>query len=84
MTPKLAVAVNLAQLVALASHSKFSLQNQTKKKINDSWSKCLSQSLYAYYEIHDSILAAQLPKELITGRSCVHERVGYYCGCVAH
>lgn len=32
MTPKLAVAVNLAQLVALASHSKFSLQNQTKKK----------------------------------------------------
>lgn len=28
ITPKLAVAVNFAQLVALASHSKFSLQNQ--------------------------------------------------------
>lgn len=31
MTPRLAVAVNFAQLVALASHSKFSLQGQIKE-----------------------------------------------------
>lgn len=41
MTPRLAVAVNLAQLVALASHSKFSLQNKKKQQqmtlgVNDS------------------------------------------------
>ena len=34
MTPRLAVAVNFAQLVALASHSKFSLGNGNKKSIN--------------------------------------------------
>ena len=34
MTPRLAVAVNFAQLVALASHSKFSLESSNKKQYN--------------------------------------------------
>lgn len=33
ITPKLAVAVNLAQLVALASHSKLSLEDKNRKVI---------------------------------------------------
>ena len=30
------------------------------------------------------VQARQLPEELVTCCSCVHERIGYYCGCVAH
>lgn len=36
MTPRLAVAVNFAQFVALASHSRFSLQKQTKPLVKQS------------------------------------------------
>lgn len=75
MTPRLAVAVNFAQLVALASHSKFSLQGQTNT---------LRNILQVTFRHPFLFWQAQLPEELITCGSCMHERVGYYCGCVAH
>lgn len=44
----------------------------------------VSLHLGAINEIFVSVLPAQLPEELVTCGSRVHERVGYYCGCVAH
>lgn len=75
MTPRLAVAVNFAQFVALASHSKFSLQSQENKSVTQ-------QFIDAGYQIQ--VTQDELPEELVARCPCVHERVGNDCGCVAN
>lgn len=68
MTPRLAVAVNFAQFVALASHSKFSLQSQKKTLVRQ---HCLIQLNLSRQASTD-----ELPEELVAGCPRVHERVG--------
>ena len=65
ITPKLAVAVNLAQLVALASHSKLSLQDK-KRKVIQSFSYSLFLNLQAGF--HSTKDCFQTRKQLQKAR----------------
>lgn len=80
MTPRLAVAVNFAQFVALANHSKFSLE----KKKNPKKKPHKKQNRKSHDSKWPSLLRQDLPEELVTCGSRVHKRVGYDCGCVAN
>lgn len=78
ITPRLAVAVNLAQLVALASHSKFSLKNNRCRLS----SVFLTTAVICLYRSAND--PRMLPEKLVTCRSRVHEWVCYDCRRVAH